>query len=211
MADKAFDVKKQYKDLYLPKQEPMLIDIPAMQFICVDGEGDPNDNPVFERAIEALYALSYTIKMSYKKGNEPAGFYEYVVPPLEGFWWVEDEAFDFFKRDGWKWTLLIRQMEFVDNAFFAWAVEAVKQKKPEVDVSGARFETFTEGLCVQAMHIGPFADEPATVERMKEFMEQHALTDETGLVRKHHEIYMSDFRKANPATMKTVLRHPVRR
>lgn len=211
MANKAFDVKKEYKDLYLPKSEPMLIEVPVMKFICIDGEGDPNGNPAFERAVEALYALSYTIKMSYKNGNEPTGFFEYVVPPLEGLWWVEGQAFDFYERSGWKWTLMIRQMDFVDNAFFSWAIEMVKKKKPEVDVSAVRFETFTEGLCVQAMHIGPFADEPETVDRMKEFMEKHSLRDETGIVRKHHEIYMSDFRKANPETMKTVLRHPVRR
>lgn len=211
MADKAFDVKKEYKDLYLPKSEPMIIEIPAMKFICVDGEGDPNGNPLFERAIGTLYALSYAIKMSYKNGSEPAGFFEYVVPPLEGLWWVQDRVFDFFKREGWKWTLMIRQMEFADEVLFSWAVETVRKKKPEVDVSTARFETFTEGLCVQAMHIGPFVDEPATVDKMKEFMQRHSLTDETGLARKHHELYLSDFRKANPQTMKTVLRHPVRR
>ena len=173
-----------------------------MRFICVDGEGDPNQ-PTFGRAVETLYALTYSIRMSYKNGTQPAGFFEFVVPPLEGLWWVDDGGFDFDARGNWKWTAMIRQMDFVDEACFAAAVRSVhtrseRAKKPAIDVGSARLEDFTEGLCVQMMHIGPFANEPASVEKMRAFIAKQGLADETGPIRKHHEIYLGDPAQRRP-------------
>lgn len=207
MAEK-FDFKKEYKDLYLPKTIPMLIDVPPMNFIMVDGQGDPNGQQ-YQTAVSILYALTFTIKMSKMGGRQPQGYFEYVVPPLEGLWSISGGAFDFRQRDNWIWTSIIRQPEFVDAAEFAWAVEECRKKKPELDVSKARFENFHEGLCVQMMHIGPFATEPETVETMHLFMEQKGLVDEIGSERRHHEIYLADPRKTTPEKLKTVIRHPV--
>lgn len=208
----AFDFKKEYKELYMPKGKPALIEVPEMNFIMVDGSGDPNDNPEFEHAVGLLYALSYTIKMSNKKGVPPEGFFEYVVSPLEGLWSVSDGQFCLTKRDNWRWTVMIRQPEFVTDEVFQWACGEVRKKKPDLSVDMARFEAFQEGLCAQIMHVGPFADEPKTMEKLAEFMEQEGLRDRVGSDGgKHHEIYLSDPRKAKPEKMKTVLRHPVTR
>lgn len=203
------DYKKQYKDLYMPGKKPMAVDVPDMTFMMVDGAGDPNGE-VYQKAVSALYALTFTIKMSKMGGGAPAGYFEYVVPPLEGLWWSEG-PFDFDQRGAWRWTSMIRQPEFVTQEVFDWAVAQCKQKKPDIDVSAARLESFTEGLCVQVMHIGPYADEPASVELMHAYMEQNGLRDDTGLERKHHEIYLGDPRKTAPEKLRTVLRHPVAR
>lgn len=211
MNEKVLDYKKEYKDLYLPKGDPVLIDVPAMQFIMVDGKGDPNNNPEFEQAVELLYGLSYTIKMSKKKGKEPAGYFDYVVPPLEGLWWVDDENFSLEKRDNWLWTVMIRQPEFVSPDFFAWAKDELKKKKPELSIDQARLETYSEGLCVQIMHIGPYATEPETMKKVDAFIRNKGLMDLVTKGSKHHEIYLSDHRKSKPESMKTVLRHPVKR
>lgn len=205
-----FDFKKEYKDLYLPKETPQLIQVPAMKFICVYGTGDPNGSE-YQKAISILFGLSFTIKMSKMSGSQPEGYFEYVVPPLEGLWWCENGTFDLYKRDNWLWTSMIRQPDFVTAEVFEWAVQTCKKKKPELDVSLARFETFEEGLCVQMLHKGPYATEPQTIEVMKKYMEQNGLEDETGMIRKHHEIYLSDPRKTAPEKLKTVLRHPVKR
>lgn len=205
----ALDYKKEYKDLYMPPQRPVLIDVLSMNFIMVDGEGDPNNNESFEEGVELLYGLSYTIKMSIKKGLQPEGYFEYVVPPLEGLWWIDGGAFSFHDRLNWKWTIMIRQPEFVTPEVFSFACSSLKAKKPETRIERARFEAFKEGLCVQMMHIGPFATEPATVEAMKIFMGENGLIDMIESDRKHHEIYLSDPRKGDPEKMKTVLRHPV--
>ena len=202
------DYKKEYKDLYLPKSKPVLIDVPIMKFIMVDGAGDPNEQP-YQKAVEVLYALTFTIKMSKMGGNQPAGYFDYVVPPLEGLWWVSGEVFSFEARENWLWTSMIRQPEFVTPEVFEWAVQQCCQKKPGLDVSKARFESFTEGLCVQIMHIGPYADEPRSVDLMKAFIADQGLIDQTGSIRKHHEIYLSDPRKTAPEKLRTVLRHPV--
>ncbi len=204
----SFDFKKEYKDLYLPKEKPVLIDVPVMNFIMVDGTGDPNSE-TYREAIEILYALSYTIRMSVKGGSEPAGFFEYVVPPLEGLWWIKGGAFSFDQRENWLWTSMIRQPEFVTAAVFQWAVEECRRKKPGLGGGKARLESFQEGLCVQIMHIGPYADEPRSVELMRAFMKEEGLIDQTGSDRKHHEIYLSDPRKTDPQKLKTVIRHPV--
>ena len=197
---KKVDFKKDYKDLYLPKTKPMLI----------DGARDPNHKE-YQQAVGTLYALTFTIKMSKMSGNQPPGYYEYVVPPLEGLWWISGGAFSFEERDNWLWTSLIRQPEFVTPSVFAWAVEECRRKKLELDLKKARFETFSEGLCVQIMHIGPYSDEPRSIALLKEFIEKNGLVDQTGSERKHHEIYLSDPRRTAPEKLKTVLRHPVAR
>lgn len=209
MSEKAFDFKKEYKDLYLPKNKPQLIEVPSMNFIMVDGSGDPNNSPEFQHATELLYGLSYTIKMSSKKGLEPKGFFDYVVPPLEGLWWIDEGSFSFEMRDNWKWTLMIRQPDFVDHEVFQWAVRELTRKKPELAAEKARFEAFEEGLCVQIMHIGPYSAEPETMEKIEAFLKENGLRNRFSSGGKHHEIYLSDPRKSKPETMKTVLRHPV--
>lgn len=205
---KKVDYKKDYKDLYLPKTKPMLIDVPPMNFITIDGIGDPNQTE-YQQAVGALYALTFTIKMSKMSENQPQGYFEYVVPPLEGLWWVSDGAFSLDKRDNWLWTSMIRQPEFVTPAVFAWAHEECQRKKPELDLSKARFGTFTEGLCVQIMHIGPYSDEPKSLALLEDFIKGNALVNQTGSERKHHEIYLSDPRKTAPDKLRTVLRIPV--
>lgn len=202
------DYKKEYKDLYLPKSKPVIIDVPSIHFIMIDGWGDPNQKD-YQCAVEALYALSYTIKMSKMGGSQPPGYFDYVVPPLEGLWWISEGRFDLQKRDNWLWTSMIRQPEFVTPEVFLWALEECRRKKSAVDTSKARFAVFQEGLCVQMMHLGPFASESETVAAMRAFMAGNNLTDETGSERKHHEIYLSDPRKTAPEKLKTVLRHPV--
>jgi len=205
-----FDFKKEYKDLYLPKSKPMLIDVPPMNFIMFDGAGDPSGEE-YQQAIGVLYTLTFTIKMSKMSGSQPPGYHEYVVPPFEGLWWISGGAFSFEERENWLWTSMIRQPEFVTPEVFAWALEVCRCKKPELDLSKARFETFIEGLCVQIMHLGPYADEPRSVALLKAYMAENGLLDQTSSERKHHEIYLSDPRKTAPEKLKTVLRHPVYR
>ncbi|MGI5891802.1 MAG: GyrI-like domain-containing protein [Bacillota bacterium] len=210
MSKKAFDFKKEYKDLYLPsKNKPMFIEVPAMNFIMVDGSGDPNNNSEFQQAIALLYGLSFTIKMSKMKGKQPDDYFEYVVPPLEGLWWVEGESFSFSRRDNWKWTLMIRQPDFVSPQFFEWAGSELKEKKPDLPIERSRFAVFEEGLCVQIMHIGPYADEPQTMKKLADFIAEQSLKDLLASGGKHHEIYLSDPTKSRPENIKTVLRHPV--
>ena len=209
MSQKAFDYKKEYKELYMPKNKPMLIEVPTMNFVMVDGRGDPNNNPDFQKAVELLYGLAFTIKMSKKKGNQPKEYFEYVVPPLEGLWWVEDGEFCLEKRDNWKWSLMIRQPEFVNEEVFKWAGEELVRKKPEITTEKARFGAFEEGLCVQIMHIGPYSTEPETVKKINTFISQENLVCRLANGGKHHEIYLSDPRRCNAERMKTVLRHPV--
>ncbi|MCX7922536.1 MAG: GyrI-like domain-containing protein [Clostridia bacterium] len=211
MSEKAFDYKKEFKNLYMPKDKPVLVEVPSINFIMVDGRGDPNNNQEFDEAVELLYGLSYTIKMSKKKGSEPEGYFEYVVPPLEGLWWVDDDKFSFEERDNWKWTVMIRQPEFVNKEVFDWACKEFNIKKPGLKPEKARFEAFEEGLCVQMMHIGPYATEPETVGQMDGFMKHEGLKGRLVDGGKHHEIYLSDPRKSKPESMKTVLRHPVAR
>lgn len=206
------DYKKTNKDLYQPKTEPGIIDVPAMAFIQLNGRGNPNDpEGEYQKAVEALYALSYTIKMSPKNGPAPHGYFEYVVPPLEGLWWQEGvRGVDLMSKDTFSWTAMIRQPDFVNEQVFAAAVEAVTRKKPQLNVSKARLATFTEGLCVQCMHIGSFDDEPATVAKMNSYIAEHDLLCDLSDIRRHHEIYLSDPRKTETAKLKTILRHPVR-
>lgn len=209
----AFDFKKEYKDLYLPKNKPILIDIPAMQFIAVEGKGDPNEeNGEYSAALGILYAVQYTIKMSKKGAYTPNGYFDYVVPPLEGLWWFEGSAqTPPPNKTGYNWLSLIRLPDFVDNAAFEWACANVTAKK-HIDTAKARLFTLTEGLCVQCMHIGIFDDEAkTTIPLIHQFIEDNNLIQDINDTRRHHEIYLSDPRKGDPANLKTVLRIPVRR
>lgn len=203
------DYKKEYRDLYLPKGKPAFIDVPAIPFIMVDGHGDP-DGEEYHNSVEMLYAISFTIKMSKMNGTQPEGYFDYVVPPLEGLWGCDEVPFDLQKRDTWCWTSMIRQPEFVTEEVFHRACGLAAKKKPELDFSGARLAVYAEGPCVQMMHIGPFCEEPASLALMEEYMRENNLIDDCA-ERLHHEIYLSDPRKTAPEKMKTVLRHPVRR
>lgn len=206
------DYKKAFKELYQPGTVPTTIEVPQMNFIQVDGHGDPNElDGEYQQAVEILYALSYTIKMSLKK-EESIGYFEYVVPPLEGFWEMEgNEDYDVNKKSKFVWTSMIRQPEFVDEAVFKIALELTRRKKPQLLLEKARFVTLTEGLCVQCMHLGSYDDEPATLEKMSQFIEANGMVFDLSEERKHHEIYLSDPRKGSPSSRKTILRYPVKR
>lgn len=204
-ASALIDYKKDFKDLYLPKDKPVLIDVPSMRFIMVDGRGDPRGEE-YQHAVELLYTISYTIKM---KGKRLPKYVAYTVPPLESLWWEKDDSFDLQAREKWFWIAMIRQFDFVTQDVFTWAIKTAKQKYPDMDYSKARLETFTEGLCVQMMHIGPYKDEPASVEKMHDFIGKSNLKSMIGTERKHHELYINNPLKAAPEKLKTVLRIPV--
>ncbi len=203
------DFKKEYKDFYLPKSKPAFIQVPPISFVMVDGHGDPN-GAEYQNAVSLLYALTFTIKMSKMSGNQPKGYFEYVVPPLEGLWNCDDGPFDLKRRDAWCWTSMIRQPDFVTPEVFNWACEEAAKKKKDLDFSKARFETYEEGMCVQILHIGPYSTEPESVAKIAEFITENGLMDDIGKKRRHHEIYLGDPRKTAPERLKTVLRHPVR-
>ena len=208
------DYKKVYKDLYMPKTKPMLIDVPEMTFIMVDGMGDPNTCVEYKNALEILYGLSFSIKMSKMSGHQPEGYFEYVVPPLEGFWWTAGEPFDGINvkdKNKLLWTSMIRQPEFVTPEVFQWAREELAKKKPEVDSKIARLVQFTEGQCAQMMHIGSYDDEPATMKELDQFIQESSYASDLNAERKHHEIYLSDPRRTAPEKLKTVIRHPIRK
>lgn len=208
------DYKKEFKDLYMPKTKPSLIQVPQMAFIMIDGTGDPNTGAEYKEAMELLYGLSYTIKMSKMGKEKPDGYFEYVVPPLEGLWHMAGGIYDGLaitdKKD-FCWTSMIRQPEFVTPEVFEWAKESLQKKKPELDLSKARFQVWEEGLCVQAMHKGSYDEEAATIEKMERFIESAGLEADFSEERRHHEIYLSDPRKTAPANLKTVIRHPVKK
>lgn len=213
MMPDVFDYKKAHKDLYAPKTKPSVIDVPEMVFIMADGKGDPNTSAAYKNAIEALYALSYGIKMSKMGGNPPDGYFEYVVPPLEGLWWFEDGTLfhggAISDKGRFCWTSMIRQPEFVTAEVFESAKNALSKKKPQLDLTATRLAGFTEGLCVQIMHIGPYDDEPATIRVMGDFVIQNGYKNDFSETRKHHEIYLGDPRKTAPEKLKTIIRHPI--
>ena len=191
-----------------------------MLFLAVDGQGNPNEaDGEYQKAVEALYAIAFTIKMSKMGSGMPVGYFEYIMPPLEGLWWLSDDSdMDFYTyKERYQWTSLIRQPEFVTEDVLRWAREEVHRKKPNVDTFRVRLLTFTEGLCVQALHIGPFDMEPETIHRIETFIQSNGLLHDigsllpSGVPRRHHEIYMSDPRKTSSEKMKTVLRHPLKR
>lgn len=207
----AFDYKKEYKEFYLPKNQPGIVEIPPMNYIAVRGQGDPNEeNGAYQQAISILYALAYTIKMSYKGDHQIDGFFEYVVPPLEGFWWQENkDGIDFADKSAFHWISVIRLPDFVTKADFDWAMTEASRKK-KIDCSSAEMLTIHEGLCVQMMHLGPFDSEPASVALMDAYIAKCGYVNDLTNERLHHEIYLSDARKVPPEKWKTVLRHPIR-
>lgn len=204
------DYKKQFKELYQPPTKPTIIDVPEMIFFAVNGTGDPNTSPDYKEAMEILYGLSFTVKMSKMNGTQPEGYFDYVVAPLEGLWRQEGICgIDFSRKDSFIWTSMIRQPEFVTDAVFESAKAALSKKKPHLDLSKARLMRFTEGLCVQIMHKGIYDDEPESIEKMHRFAKENGYAEDFSKTRLHHEIYLSDPRKCAPERLKTVIRHPI--
>lgn len=208
----SFDFKKEYKEFYMPKNKPEIVNVPKANFIAVRGKGNPNEEGgAYKQAIGILYAVAYTLKMSYKGEYKIEGFYEYVVPPLEGFWWQEGiQGVDYTKKEEFHWISVIRLPDFIKKEDFDWAVaEATRKKK--MDCSKAEYLTIEEGLCVQIMHIGAYDDEPASVALMDAYLEENGYSNDLNEKRLHHEIYLSDARKVSPERWKTVIRHPIKK
>ena len=207
----AFDYKKEYKEFYMPKNKPEIVNVPAVNYIAVRGKGDPNEeNGSYQKAISILYAVAYTLKMSYKTNYKIEGFFEYVVPPLEGFWWQDHtDSVDYTDKSTFNWISVIRLPEFISKEDFDWAVETAMKKK-KIDCTSAEFLTVEEGLCVQMMHLGSFDDEPASVSLMNEYIENNGYENDINEKRLHHEIYLSDARKVPKEKWKTVIRHPIK-
>ena len=207
----AFDFKKEYKEFYMSKSVPEIVTVPKANYIAVRGMGDPNqEGGAYQSAVSILYAVAYTLKMSYKTDYRIEGFFEYVVPPLEGFWWQEGvDGIDYGDKSTFQWISVIRLPEFVTKKDFDWAVEEAARKK-KLNCSLAEFLTIEEGLCVQIMHIGPFDHEPSTVALMDQYIAENGYANDMNENRLHHEIYLSDARKAAPEKWKTIIRHPIR-
>lgn len=230
MKKMAFDFKKEYKEFYMPKNKPEIVKIPPMNYVAVRGKGNPNvEGGDYQQAISILYAVAYTLKMSYKTDYKIEGFFEYVVPPLEGFWWQGEQhpvdtevptdragrrenikGIDYSNKDTFNWISVIRLPGFITEKDFAWAVQTATKKK-KIDCSPAEFLTIDEGLCVQIMHQGSFDSEPATVALLEDYLKEQGYENNINEQRLHHEIYMSDARKVAPEKWKTVIRHPIKK
>ena len=226
----AFDFKKEYKEFYMPKNKPEIVKIPPMNYVAVRGKGNPNvECGDYQQAISILYAVAYTLKMSYKTDYKIEGFFEYVVPPLEGFWWQGEQhpvdaemrtdrtdrrenvkGIDYSNKDTFNWISVIRLPDFITEKDFAWAVQTATRKK-KIDCSPAEFLTIDEGLCVQIMHQGSFDSEPATVALLEDYLKEQGYENNINEQRLHHEIYISDARKVAPEKWKTVIRHPIKK
>lgn len=208
----AFDFKKEYKEFYMPKNKPSIVTVPPMNYLAVRGHGDPNEEGgEYKEAIGLLYSIAFTIKMSKKGNHQIEGYFDYVVPPLEGFWWQDGVAgIDYAHKENFNWISVIRLPDFVTKEDFDWAIEEAARKK-KTDFSKVEFLQVDEGLCVQCMHIGSYDDEPATVELMHQFMTEQGYELDINDTRRHHEIYLSDARKVTPEKLKTVIRHPIRK
>lgn len=208
----SFDFKKEYKEFYMPKNKPEIVNIPKANYIAIRGKGNPNTpDGEYQQSIGVLYAVAYTLKMSYKTDYKIEGFFEYVVPPLEGFWWQDNiQGVDYGNKDTFNWISVIRLPDFVTRKDFKWAVE-IATKKKKLDCSKAEFLTIDEGLCVQMMHIGPFDNEPESIEIMDAFLKENGYENDINERRLHHEIYMSDAKKVASEKWKTVIRHPIKR
>lgn len=207
-----FDFKKEFKEFYMPKGEPEIVSVPKMNYIAVRGKGNPNEEDgEYKKSIELLYGIAYTIKMSKKGDHKIEGYFDYVVPPLEGFWWQENlDGIDYGHKENFQWISVIRLPDFVTKADFDWAVgEATRKKK--MDFSKVEFLEIEEGLCVQCMHSGSYDEEPATVAAMDKFIADNGYENDISDSRRHHEIYLSDARKVAPDKLKTVIRHPIRK
>jgi hypothetical protein len=210
MAD-VVDFKKEYKDLYLPKTKPVIIKVPEIIFVAIEGKGNPNETDgEYKNALKVLYGIQYTIKMSKKGTSIPNGYFDYVVPPLEGLWWTLDKEIDYKNKSKFNWVSMIRLPEYVNKDVFKWACEEAAKKK-KINTGKAYVYKFTEGLCVQCMHIGPFDEETRTIKLIDNFIDDNNLLKDLNDKRKHHEIYLSDPRKGDPKKMKTVLRIPVKK
>lgn len=208
----AFDYKKEYKEFYLPKRKPALATVPSMNYVAVRGKGDPNEEGgTYKQAIGLLYGIAFTIKMSKMGDHRIDGYFDFVVPPLEGLWWQEGiEGVDYSRKEDFQWISMIRLPEFVTKEEFDWAVREAEEKK-KADFSKVEFFTYEEGLCVQCMHIGSYDEEPATIEMMDTFAKEQGYQPDMGSGRFHHEIYLSDVRRCKTENLKTVIRHPVRK
>ena len=209
----AFDYKKEYKEFYMPKNKPSIIEIPEMNYIAVRGKGNPNDeNSEYKNSIGLLYAIAFTIKMSYKGTHKIEGYFEYVVPPLEGFWWQEGNksGINYNDKDKFNFISIIRLPDFVTREDFKWAIDEVTKKKKQ-DFSKVEFLTYDEGICVQCMHIGSYDNEPETIDIMHKYMIENGYELDITNTRFHHEIYLSDPRRCNVDKLKTVIRHPIRK
>lgn len=208
----AFDYKKEYKEFYMPKNRPAIVEVPKANYIAVRGVGNPNEEGgAYQKAIGVLYAVAYTLKMSYKTDYKIEGYFDYVVPPLEGFWWQEGvEGIDYRNKDTFHWISVIRVPDFVKEKDFEWARDTAEKKK-NMDCSQIEFMTIEEGLCVQIMHHGPFDEEPATIALMDAYIATKRYTNDFSDKRLHHEIYLSDARRVAPEKWKTVIRHPIKK
>lgn len=209
----AFDYKKEYKEFYQPKKTPVLIEVPKMNFVAVKGEGNPNEEGgAYQKALEILYGIAFTIRMSKKSGKGLEGYFEYVVPPLEGLWQMKDGAagVDYDHKENFAWISMIRLPDFVTEEVFDWAKESVAKKK-KIDCAAAEFFAYEEGLCVQCMHLGPYDDEPDTIAVMDQYAAEQGYEQDFSATRLHHEIYLGDPRKTAPEKLKTVIRHPVKK
>lgn len=207
-----FDFKKEYKEFYMPKGKPEIVTVPKMNYIAVRGKGNPNEEDgEYKKSIELLYGIAYTIKMSKKGDHKIEGYFDYVVPPLEGFWWQENvDGIDYSHKENFQWISVIRLPDFVTKADFEWAIEEATRKK-KMDFSKVEFLEIEEGLCVQCMHSGSYDDEPATVAAMDKFIADNGYENDISDTRRHHEIYLSDARKVAPEKLKTVIRHPIKK
>lgn len=209
----SFDFKKEYKEFYMPQNKPSIVKVPKMNYIAVSGKGNPNDeNSEYKDSIGLLYAIAFTIKMSYKGPYKIDGYFEYVVPPLEGFWWQEGnkDGIDYKSKDAFHFISVIRLPDFVTKKDFDWAIEEATKKKKQ-DFSKVTFLTYDEGICVQCMHIGSYDDEPATVDLMHQYMRENGYELDITDTRYHHEIYLSDPRRCEASKLKTVVRHPIKK
>lgn len=208
----SFDFKKEYKEFYMPKNKPSIVTVPSMNFLAVRGQGNPNiEGGDYKKSIELLYAIAFTIKMSKKGDYRIEGYFDYVVPPLEGFWWQDGvDGIDYGRKEDFNWISVIRLPDFVTKTDFDWAIGQATEKK-KTDFSAVEFLTYDEGLCVQCMHIGSYDDEPATIELMHDYMENRGYVLDITEQRPHHEIYLSDARRVAPEKLKTVIRHPIRK
>lgn len=208
----AFDYKKEYKEFYMPKNKPGIVEVPPMNYLAVRGKGDPNtEGSEYKASIGLLYAIAFTIKMSKMGSRQIEGYFDYVVPPLEGFWWQDNsKGIDYSHKEDFRFISVIRLPDFVTKEDFGWAIEEATRKKKQ-DFSKVEFLTYDEGLCVQCMHIGPYDDEPETIKLMHDFMAEAGYELDITENRLHHEIYLSDARKVAAERLKTVIRHPIKK